>query len=99
MAGFRIEFTEEAKADLVWFSANERKSIVEELKRQLADRPMDETRNRKQLRDNPVARWELRIGKYRVFYEVAQETSTVYVGAVGFKAHNVLYIRGEEVEL
>ena len=50
-------------------------------------------------RDNPVARWELRIGKYRVFYEVYENTSTVAVGAVGFKVHNVLYIRGEEVEL
>ena len=99
MAGFRIEFTEEAKADLAWFSAYERKGIVEELKRQLAAQPMVETRNRKQLRDNTVARWELRIGKYRVFYEVAEETSAVCVGAVGLKVHNVLYIRGEEVEL
>ena len=99
MAEFRIDFTEEAKTDLAWFSAYERKGIIEEIKCQLTDQPMLETRNRKQLRDNPVARWELRIGKYRVFYEVAQETSTVYVGAVGFKAHNVLYIRGEEVAL
>jgi len=51
------------------------------------------------LQDNPVARWELRVGKYRVFYEVAAETSTVCVGAVGLKVHNVLYIRGEEVAL
>ena len=99
MAVFRIEFTEEAKADLAWFSAYERKGIVEEVKRHLADRPTVETRNRKQLRENPVARWELRIGKYRVFYEVATETSTVCVGAVGLKMHNVLYIRGEEVAL
>ncbi|MBM3302054.1 MAG: type II toxin-antitoxin system RelE/ParE family toxin, partial [Deltaproteobacteria bacterium] len=82
-----------------YFSAYEQKLILDEIKGQLADEPTVQTRNRKELRDNPVARWELRIGKYRAFYEVDVDTATVAIGAVGFKAHNILYIRGEEVAL
>ncbi len=97
MAVYRIDLTEEAKGDLACFSAYERKRIIEEIKKQLTHEPTVQTRNRKELRDNPVARWELRIGKHRVFYEVDQRNATVLVGAVGFKVHNTLYIRGEEV--
>ena len=99
MARYRIDFTQEAQSDLAYFSAYERKRIVDEVKRQLTHEPKVKTRNRKELRDSPTARWELRIGKYRAFYEVEDGTSTVVVGAVGFKVHNVLYIRGEEVKL
>ncbi len=99
MATYRIEFTQEAKSDLAYFSVYEQKRIVDDVKRQLIHEPTVETRNRKELRDNPVARWELRTGKYRVFYEVEAEISTVVVGAVGCKVHNMLYIRGKEVKL
>ena len=99
MPKFHIDFTEAAKIDLSYFSAFERKTIVYQIKRQLTDAPTVETRNRKSLRDNPVAWWEVRIGKYRVFYEVVQETLTVSVAAVGFKFRNILYIRDEEVEI
>jgi hypothetical protein len=34
---------------------------------------LEETRNRKPLRDNPLADWELRVGRFRVFYEVDAE--------------------------
>ena len=58
-----------------------------------------ETRNRKLLRPNPIARWELRVGDFRVFYEVDLEDGTVEVLAVGIKTHDVLNIGGEQVEL
>ena len=69
MATYRIEVTEEAKTDLSHYTAFERKLIVSGIREQLADQPLIETKNRKPLRDNPIASWELRIGKYRVFYE------------------------------
>ena len=60
---------------------------------------MIETRQRKKLRDNPVASWELRIGKYRVFYEIHGMSRKVTIIAVGHKEHNTLFIRGKEVQL
>ncbi len=62
--------------------------------------PLTETRNRKPLRPNPVAPWELRVGDLRVFYEVAaDEPNVVRVLAVGRKRGNTLLIAGKEIEL
>jgi mRNA-degrading endonuclease RelE of RelBE toxin-antitoxin system len=58
-----------------------------------------ETRNRKRLRPNPLAPWELRVGDLRVFYDVDAEASCVRIVAVGRKEHNRLIIGGEEVTL
>ena len=99
MAGYRIEVTEEAKGDLFYYTAFERKSIVSGMREQLTYQPHVETKNRKPLRDNLLASWELRIGKYRVFYEVNETANMVSVVPVGHKEHNVLLIRGEEVQL
>ena len=66
---------------------------------QLLHQPLVPTRNRKLLRANPIASWELRIGEFRVFYEVDEEAMTVTVVAVGHKEHNVLLVRGQEVRL
>ena len=57
------------------------------------------TRNRKRLRPNDVAEWELRIGKYRVFYNVEKHVLIVSIEAIGFKVGNVLYIRGKRRDL
>lgn len=44
-------------------------------------------------------RWELKAGKYRVFYDINEAEKIVRVVAVGHKEHNVLYIEGEEFSL
>ena len=99
MSAYAIEITEEARHDLSMYTAFERKIITTAIRDQLAYQPLLETANRKKLRDNPIADWELRIGRFRVFYEVEEAEPTVVVIAVGHKVHNVLFIRGEEVEL
>ena len=99
MAKHKIEFTDDAKVDFSFFTAFERKIMLDNIKRQLTYEPLVETKNRKNLGDNPISPWELRIGKYRVFYEVIENRVTVSVVAVGSKQHNILYIRGEEVRL
>jgi len=38
----------------------------------------------------------LRVGTYRIFYDVEEERATVRVKAIGWKEHNRLFIRGKE---
>ena len=49
------------------------------------------------MRPNPLAPWELRIGDYRVFYEIGEDI--VRVLAIGHKLHNELFIQGQRVEI
>ena len=97
MAEYRIEVTEEAKADLYYYNTFERKTITEEIRVQLTSQPLLATKNRKKLRNNPIASWELRAGNYRIFYEVDRVSRKVTILAIGHKEHNMLLIRGKEV--
>jgi mRNA-degrading endonuclease RelE of RelBE toxin-antitoxin system len=99
MADYRIEVTAEAQADLSYYTAFERKIITVGIRDQLTHQPLVETRSLKKLRDNPVASWEMRAGKYRVFYEVDEGSRQVTIVAVGNKEHNILFVRGERVNL
>lgn len=83
----------------IFVHAYERKTIVSAIRDQLTYQPMDATRNRKRLRDNPIARGELRVDKYRVFYEVREDSRLLTVIAVGHKDHESLFIRGARVKL
>ncbi|HMF17817.1 MAG TPA: hypothetical protein VKE98_11460 [Gemmataceae bacterium] len=52
------------------------------------------------MRPNPLATWELRVGKIRVYYEIEEEpTPAVHVRAVGTKIGNKIIIANEEVDL
>ena len=53
----------------------------------------------KALRPNPVAKYELRIGTLRVFFEVDPQDRKVLILAVGRKEGNRLFIGGKEVKL
>ena len=66
---------------------------------QLTHQSNIETRNRKKLRPNRIAEWELQIGKYRVFYDVDIEANAVEVKMIGYKEGNRLFVRGEEYTL
>jgi hypothetical protein len=67
---------------------------------QLADQPAVETRNRKPMRPNPIAPWELRIGKLRVYYDIEEQPEKlVTILAIGVTERNRVRIGGEEIEL
>lgn len=95
---YRIEVTESARVDLEHFEVYEQRMIIAGTFVQLTRDPEQETKRKKRLRENPISPWELRIDKYRVFYSIEPE-QTVKILAVGHKEHNMLFIRGKEVEL
>ncbi len=96
---YTIEFSEDAERQLADLSARDRRSLLDAIETQLSHEPMTATKHRKLLRPNPVAAWELRVGEFRVFYNVNQERILVIVVAVGHKAHNQLTIDGKVIPL
>ena len=96
---FQIEFTSEAIQDMRSFRKPERRRIIEEIGSQLKHFPAQETRNKKKLRPNRVAEWELRVDKFRVFYDVEKEERSVKIEAVGYKKGSTLFIHGDEYKL
>ena len=99
MPKYDISFTEGALEDLAWFKKNEQNEIRDGIYENLEYEPTLETRNRKRLRPNETAEWELRIGKYRVFYDATDAMRQVILEAIAEKRGNLLFFQGEEREL
>ena len=97
---YKVEFAESVREHLQKLTAHQRVKVLDAIEKQLVHEPLTETRNRKLLRPNPLAPWELRIGNLRIFYEVApEEPTTVRILAIGIKKGNRLFIAGEEISL
>ena len=96
---FEIKFTPDAIEDLRWFAKADRKQILAALESRLSHEPTVETRNRKRLRPNRLAEWELRLGVFRVFFDVEEDDRLIKLIAVGYKEGSRLFIRGREYEL
>ncbi|HJZ45675.1 MAG TPA: type II toxin-antitoxin system RelE/ParE family toxin [Roseiflexaceae bacterium] len=96
---FQIEFTPEAIEDVEQLRAFDRRQIIASIQEQLLHQPLSITRNRKKLRPNKLAEWELRIVPFRVFYDVDANHSVVKIVAVGYKQGDTLFIHGEEYKL
>jgi mRNA-degrading endonuclease RelE of RelBE toxin-antitoxin system len=96
---FTIRFSEDAERHLKGFSAREQRIITDAIEEQLTHQPTVPTRNRKQLRPNPLSTWELRVQQFRVLYSVDAEIVTVYVVAIAGKDGNKYLIEGEEYPL
>jgi mRNA-degrading endonuclease RelE of RelBE toxin-antitoxin system len=96
---FIIKFTLKALEQLENFKKSEGKIIVDAIKKQLTDEPFTQTKNRKPLRRNPLSRWELRVKKYRIFYDCSEDENVVEIKAIGYKEHNNLFIDGKEFGL
>jgi mRNA-degrading endonuclease RelE of RelBE toxin-antitoxin system len=88
MCVFAIRFAEGVEEDLRKTRIYYRNGILDGIEEQLAHEPVFRTKNRKLLENlipplqtvTPV--WELRVGDYRVFYDVFSNRSVVYVRAV-----------------
>ena len=93
---FKVELTEAAIGDLRFLEKFEQRHLLEAIEQQLSLQPMTPTRNKKRLRVNELSKWELRVGDFRVFYDVEENHALVRIKAVGRKDHNRLFIRGKE---
>ena len=65
----------------------------------LRHEPDRETRNNKKLRPNRLAERELRVDRFRVFYDIDDGNALVKIEAVGHKRGSRLYIGGREFQL
>ena len=87
----------EAAEDLESLRSFDARRVVAAIESQLTHEPTRETRNRKQLRPNELAEWELRVDVFRVSYDVADEV--VKVVAIALKEGNDLFVHGQRYEL
>jgi mRNA-degrading endonuclease RelE of RelBE toxin-antitoxin system len=96
---FSIEYGPEAEQHFRELTPRDAAKVLKTVRRQLTHQPTLETRNRKRMRPNPLAPWELRIGDLRVYFHVEERPEQVVkIRAVGIKKQgNRLFIGGEEV--
>jgi mRNA-degrading endonuclease RelE of RelBE toxin-antitoxin system len=97
---FRIEYTPEAVRHLARLTAHQSATVLDQVERKLRHQPTQASRNRKLLRANPIAPWELRVGELRVYFDVTEEPSRVLtVRAIGIKVRDRVLIGGKEADL
>ncbi|MEM8640485.1 MAG: type II toxin-antitoxin system RelE/ParE family toxin [Cyanobacteria bacterium P01_G01_bin.54] len=96
---YEIEYTQVALDDLKWLRKNEQRMIVQAIDTQLKYEPTVQTRNRKPMRPNEIAEWELRIGQFRALYDVDERVQIVDIERIGQKQGNKFLFRGKEEEI
>lgn len=97
---YQISYAKPTQRHLAFLSRSQRKTLFDAVDDHLSHQPMVQTRNRKRMRPNPLAAWELRVGSLRAYYDVLSSSDpVVLIVAVGIKERNVLRIGGEVVVL
>jgi mRNA-degrading endonuclease RelE of RelBE toxin-antitoxin system len=85
---FSLEYTEGVVEDLKGLRARDRNRILDKIEEQLRHNPTQQTRHKKIVaglkppweHEEPV--WELRVGNFRVFYDVNEVEQRVVIRAV-----------------
>jgi mRNA-degrading endonuclease RelE of RelBE toxin-antitoxin system len=85
---FTIEYAAGVEADLADLRAFDRRRILDRVEEQLVHQPTQESRNKKMLpglvppfeHEPPV--WELRVGEYRIYYDVDETALRVTIRAL-----------------
>ncbi|MEK6288161.1 MAG: type II toxin-antitoxin system RelE/ParE family toxin [Acidobacteriota bacterium] len=88
---YDIRYAEDVANDLKRLRAAQRTEILDRIDAQLTYRPTEQTRNRKILvglvppweHEEPV--WQLRVGQFRVFYDVDEAEAIVVIRAIRHK--------------
>jgi mRNA interferase RelE/StbE len=88
---YEIRYAEDVADDLKRLRPAQRTRILDRIEAQLTHQPTEQTRNRKILvglvppweHEEPV--WQLRIGEFRVFYDVDDAEAIVVIRAIRHK--------------
>ncbi|MDQ5871330.1 MAG: type II toxin-antitoxin system RelE/ParE family toxin [Acidobacteriota bacterium] len=97
---FRIEYAPATVEHLRALTARQQSIVLDRVARYLTVDPMVETRNRKPMRPNPLAPWELRLGNLRVYFDIVSEPEPVVVVlAVGVKERNTVRLGKTVIDL
>src|SRR5262245_42566774 len=101
---YTLAFASEVTKHLRAIDAKYHALIREKIGEQLRFTPCAETTNRKPLRQPApfAATWEIRFGpdnRFRVLYDIDEESRVVQIMAIGEKQRERLFIGGEEVQL
>lgn len=97
---YRIEYSPDVVEHLRALTVRQQRIILDAVELQLSNQPTVETRNRKPMRLNALAPWELRVGILRVYYDVEDEPEpVVLIRAVGIKDRNRVRIGKEIIDL
>src|SRR5437764_13841470 len=96
---YRIRIQPDALDDFRRLRKYDQQQIAGAIDAQLPYEPGRATQNRKRLQPNSLAEWELRVGRFRVFYDLDQSAGEVSIVAIGSKQGNRLFIRGREYNI
>lgn len=97
---YRIEYSPETEGHFRCLSKRQRVTVLDAVEKQLQSQPDVETRNRKPMRPNSLAPWELRIGSLRVYYDFENSPDrVVYIRAIGIKDRKNVRIGREVIKL
>ena len=96
---YSFSFALAAEEHLARLSARDRAMVLAAIKGKLTHEPNSPARNRKPLQPNNLAEWELRVGEFRVYYDLDLVEKLVLVKAVGVKNRDQVWIGGERVDL
>ncbi len=95
-----VRFWSDVEAHLRALTARQQATVLSAIEEQLRHTPAAATRNRKTMRANPLAPWELRVGVLRVYFDVSDEPERVVtIRAVGIKRGNEVWIGGRRFTL
>jgi mRNA-degrading endonuclease RelE of RelBE toxin-antitoxin system len=85
---YTVRLTGQASQDLKALRTFDQRRITDAIKQQLQHQPTEATKNRKCLEgvepefDFEPPLWELRVGEFRIFYDVDHEAQVVHVRAI-----------------
>jgi mRNA-degrading endonuclease RelE of RelBE toxin-antitoxin system len=97
---YRIEYSPSTIDHFKPLTAGHRSLVIDTVEKQLRYEPLKQTRNRKPMRLNLLAPWELRIRDLRVYYDVEEQPEPrVLILAIGIKDRNRLLIGEKEIQL